>query len=82
MSKKFEFVLDKEGVRELLRGSEMQSIIKEKAERVQTAAGSEYQVEVKTYQYRVVGNVKTTDWRSIYHNHKNNTLLKALKAGK
>ena len=71
------FVLDKKGVRELLQSAEMQTVIEEYTERVQSNAGQGYSHNVKTVN-RVVGRVIAESADARRDNNEHNTLLKAL----
>lgn len=83
---KFEFKLDYSGVGELLKGSQMQSIIKEYGTKVQNKAvgdrGREYSLSIGVGSKRCHANISTTDIVSERSNMKNNTLLKALGGSK
>lgn len=85
MSDAFRFELDGAGVRELLQGAEMQSILQDAAEKVHSSAsgmtGMEYRAEVKVGQKRAVATIAADSARAYYENAKNNTLLKALGGG-
>ncbi len=78
MSKKVKFELNSDGVKELLKGPEMQSIIRECAGAVLDSAGDHYEMEIKEGANRCWGTVRPVDAHGYYSNLKHNTLLKAL----
>lgn len=82
MSKKVRFELNRDGVKELLRSSEMQSIIQECGSAVQNAAGEEYECEIKTGANRCWATISAASPHAYYSNLKHNTLLKALRGVK
>lgn len=71
--------LNREGVRELLRSSEMMDICSQLAENVAARAGDGYETSTYVGKNRVNASVKAETFRARYDNLKNNTLLKALK---
>lgn len=78
MSKKVEFELNSDGVKELLKGAEMQSIIRECATAVLDSAGDLYEMEMKEGANRCWATVRPANAHGYYSNLKHNTLLKAL----
>lgn len=81
MDKKVKFVLNRSGVRSLLRGAEMMEIIDAKAGRVAQRAGIGYVTSKYTGRNRVnVSVYAETDeaWRDCLEN---NSLIKALGGG-
>lgn len=72
------FELNRDGVKELLKGAEMQGIIKDYAQQVQGAAGDGYEAEMVTGANRVWATIKAGTAHAYYSNLKHNTLLKAL----
>lgn len=85
MAKKVKFELNRAGVRELMQGPEMASIITGAAERVASAAssgGRSYSAEVRTGATRVTARVRPDDAAAYYSNLKHNTLVKSLGSGK
>ena len=71
-------VLDKKGVRELLRSQEMMDICLEHAEATKTAAGGEgYEISSHVGTNRV--SALTDAIETIKDNYKNNTLIKSLR---
>ena len=82
MAKKVTFKLNRAGVRELLQSSEMQGIIKEKADQVLATAGEGYESKVQVMGTRVVADVHADTPKAYNQNLKHNTLLKALGSAK
>lgn len=72
-------ILNREGIKELLKSSEFEKICEDMAHDIADRAGDGY--EVSTYQgkNRVNASVKAETPRAYYDNLKNNTLLKALR---
>ena len=79
MSDKIRVELNSEGVRELLRSSEMAAICQEQARMIANRAGEGYSVSTYTGASRVNASVMTETTEAIRDNLKNNTLLKAVK---
>lgn len=75
------FVLNRAGVRELLRSSEMQDVLREAAEAVRANAGDGYSVDVHVGKNRANASVGTESIQSRADNLRNNTLLRALGGG-
>lgn len=78
LSKKFKFELNRDGVKELLKSSEMQDVISGHANQVQNAAGNGYGSEMTIGKNRCWATVRAETPHAYYSNLKNNTLLKAL----
>ena len=76
---KFKFILNRQGVSQLLKGEEMLGLLKTYAENVKSKAGEGYEVSTYVGKTRSNASVKVGDSRSYRDNLKNNTLLKALK---
>ena len=74
MSSKIRVKLNKAGVRELLKSSEMQTICMEHAHRIQQTAGIDYEAGE-----RAGAAVYPANDKGYYDNLKNNTLLKAVR---
>ena len=73
-------VLDKKGVRELLRSQEMMDICLEHAEATIAAAGGEgYEISSHVGTNRVNASVRADTIETIKDNYKNNTLIKSLR---
>lgn len=75
---KFRIELNAEGVRELLRSSEMMAVCREHAERIAERAGTGYEVTTYTGENRVNASVHAATEEAYRDNLKNNTLLKAV----
>ena len=76
---KVRFEVNTEGVRELLRSSEMAGICKEYAETVRGRAGGDgYEVTVHTGKNRVNASVHAVSKEALSDTFQNNTLVKAL----
>lgn len=73
--------LNYEGVRELLRSSEMAEICKELADGIAAQCGEGYEVTVYTGANRVNASVAAVTKEAIEDNYENNTLLRAVGAG-
>ena len=72
-------VLNRQGVRSLLRSSEMKSICESEAHKLAKRCGSDgYEVDTYTGINRVNASVKTNSNASTEDNYKNNTLVKAV----
>lgn len=78
MAKRYRIELNGEGVRELLRSSEMMSVCKEHARQIAARAGSGYAVSTYTGKTRVNASVYAATEEANRDNLKNNTLLKAV----
>lgn len=72
-------VLNKAGVRELLRSDEVQEACKEYADKVLAQAGDGYVEEERDYPERKGYAVRADSAKAVYDNLKNNTLLRALQ---
>lgn len=79
MAKKFEIVLDSAGIQQMLKSSEMQSVLQEHAKRIQGNCGAEYESSVSVGKKRAYGRVETATEHAFFSNMHNNTLLKGLK---
>ena len=75
---KHEIVLNSEGVRELLKGPDMQALLLERAQEIAARAGSGYETDVFVGRNRANASVFASDPEAVKDNMKNNTLLKAL----
>ncbi|MBR1709482.1 MAG: hypothetical protein IJ719_11740 [Clostridia bacterium] len=73
---KLEVVLNREGVRSLLRSAEMEAICREQAEKM--AGSSGYDVTTHVGVNRVNASVATATSESYDDNLKNNTLLRRM----
>lgn len=73
------FELNREGVRELLRSSEMMDICKSYADKARGSLGEGYEVTTKTGKNRVNAEVAAVTYQARRENSENNTILKALR---
>ena len=73
------FVLDKKGVGELLRSEDIQSVLNEYGQQVQSNTGNTkgYQTQVSVGKVRANVVIRCINTASIKDNLENNTLLKA-----
>jgi len=71
--------LNRAGVRELLRSSEMMAICKEHADATAGSLGSGYEVTTHTGKNRVNAEVAAVTYAARKENSENNTILRALK---
>jgi hypothetical protein len=78
MASKFKFELDRAGVKELMQGSEMQSIINGAGRAVQSAAGDGYSLTTGVGRTRAQALVYADTPKARALNRKNQTLQKAL----
>lgn len=75
---KFELVLNDAGIQALLKGPEMQSILRDIGNQKANAAGTGYESEVHVFSKRAAVNIYPTTWESAKDNYENNTLLKVV----
>ena len=78
MAKNVEFELDIKGLRELMKGPEMQAALQEAGDAVASSAGGDYGVRVHVADYVAIANVYPDSKEAAKDNYENNTLLKAL----
>ena len=78
MAKKVEFELNIAGLRELMKGPEMQAVLQEAGDAVASGAGGDYGVRVHVADYVAIANVFPESKEAAKDNYENNTLLKAL----
>lgn len=71
-------VLDKEGVRELLRSEEAKALCKEYADNALAQLGAGHEVTTWTGPNRVNASVRATTYLTRKENLENNTILKAV----
>lgn len=76
---KVKIVLNRSGVRGLLKSSEAGDMCMEFAHQVQGRAGEHYNAEIRRYPERTGAAIYPADSDGYYDNLKNNTLLRALK---
>ena len=72
------FELNREGVGELLKSSEMQSILGELGQMKAAQAGEGYDSEVHVYSKRAVVNIFPATGEAARNNYTNNTLEKVI----
>lgn len=75
---KVRFELNEEGVRELLQGAAMQSLLGSLASQKAAQAGSGYKSAVHVFTRRAVAHIFPGDAESAHDNYENNTLLKTI----
>ena len=75
----FVFKLNRAGVRELLKSSEMQDVLKKHATTIKNRAGDGYEQDIYIGRNRANAMVKAETFKARKDNSKNNTLLKAVK---
>ena len=75
---KVEFKLDINGLRELMKGPEMQAVLQEAGEAVASGAVGDYGTRVHVADYVAIANVFPESKEAAKDNYENNTLLKAL----
>lgn len=76
---KVNIVLNKSGVRELLKSSEMQQICMEHATDAASACGTGYEAQERNYPERKGAAVVAVTHAAKRDNLKNNTILKSLR---
>ncbi|HEM4671137.1 hypothetical protein HO932_05315 [Streptococcus suis] len=74
------FKLNRSGVRELMKSSEMQSILTETANEVVNRAGDGYEQDIYVGKSRANAMVSAKTYQAKKDNLNNNTLLKVLNA--
>lgn len=79
MSSGVRIVLNKAGVRELLRSPEMKAICEEHAVAIRNRCGDGYESDSYTGRNRVNAKVWASSAEAQQDNSENNTILKALK---
>ncbi len=76
---KVKVVLNKAGVRELLKDPGVGSFCLQKAREVQMRAGENFEAEARNYPERTGAAVHPANAEGYYDNLNNNTLLRSLK---
>ena len=79
MSKKFEIQLNPKGIIELMKSSEMEKFVHEKAKEVADRAGEGFEADIYQGKTRVNASVGAKTPQARMRNNQENTLLKALK---
>lgn len=80
MSKLIKFELNSDGVKELLRSAEMQSVLNEYATEKADEAGEGYEAAVHLGKKRAYANIYPGTREAAYDNLDNNTLEKVIRA--
>ena len=80
MSKKFKFVLNPEGVRQLLTSNEMMGVCQDYANAMKASAGDGYDTSSYHGKNRVNVSVYPKTDKAYKDNQNNNTLLKAVRS--
>ena len=75
---KSKFQLNYAAVGQLLKSSEMQSVLEDKAKNIKQAAGSGYAQDIYVGKTRANAMVYAETYQAKKDNYKNNTLLKAV----
>lgn len=75
---KTRIVLNRSGVKELLKGPEMQDCVKGLADAAAQRCGPGYESSVMVGKNRVTASVRTVTPEAVKDNYQNNTLLKAV----
>lgn len=76
---KVKVVLNREGVRELLKSEEMMAVCSEHASQIMERCGAGYEMDAYVGKNRVNAMVTASSYQAKADNMKNNTLLKAVK---
>ena len=76
---KVKFVLNREGVRELLRSPEMMEVCKSYASAAVSRLGDGYEVTTQTGKNRVNAEVAAVTYKARKDNSDNNSILKAIR---
>ncbi len=79
MSNKVRIELNREGVRALLRSSEMMDVVTGIANSAQGRLGSDYEVTTHTGKNRVNASIEAATSKARRENMETNSILKALK---
>lgn len=73
------FKLNRNGVKQLLKSTEMQSVITKHAHNIQSRCGDGYELTEKIGKNRAMARVTAKTKKAKKDNYNNNTLLKALR---
>lgn len=79
MAKNVKFVLNREGVRELLRSKEMMAVCSEYANKALGNLGSGYEVSTYVGTNRVNAEVAAVSYEARKENSENNSILKSIR---
>lgn len=77
---KLKFVLDRQGVNQLLKSPEVQSSLSSIADNIQSRAGAGYEKDIYVGKNRANSMVYADSIKAKVDNSKNNTLLKATRS--
>ncbi|MBQ1575188.1 MAG: hypothetical protein IIZ78_28995 [Clostridiales bacterium] len=75
----FDFELNREGVRELLRSDEMMDVCSEYASASLSRLGTGYTMDTHRGKNRVNAQVTAETWEARHENAKSNSILKSLR---
>lgn len=70
------------GARELMNSPEVQDLLLDAANRIRDAAGRGYEADVQAGRNRAHAMVKSTDYRSMFVQARDNRLLKSIDAAR
>lgn len=73
------FELNRSGVAELLKSSEMQKVLTDKATEIRNRCGDGYEQDIFVGQNRANAMVSAASYKAKRENMKNNTILKAVR---
>lgn len=76
---KFKFVLNKAGVRELMKSEEMQGILKDKADGALSSLGEGYKSDAYVGRNRANAMVYADSYQAKRDNLENNSILRAVR---
>lgn len=76
---KFKFVLNRSGIKELMKSEEMQTILKEKADGALNSLGEGYKSDTHVGKNRANAMVYADTYKAKRDNLKNNSILKAVR---
>ena len=76
---KMQFKLNHAGVGQLLKSSEMQSLLTDRATEIRNRAGDGYEQDIYVGKTRANAMVRATTYQAKADNARNNTLLKAVR---
>jgi len=82
MAKLVKFELNMPGLNQLMKSPEMQSVLDQKGAQVASAAGDGYNKRTHVADFVAITNVYADTKAAKRENMENNTLLKALNAGR
>lgn len=74
----YQFELNREGVKQLMKSEEMKAVLDEMAHHIAESAEGDYKVDSMTGRTRANAEVSCASAKTYYDNLRNNTLLKAM----